>query len=242
MFGGVVGKRAKDYKLGSKSGLFKVNEQMVLNKNAEWNTLPGSTSDAPIETLAKADELESDGLIGEGFHYFKLSSTHTTEQLYYKPNMFDDGSERGMVRVFIGSTDVAPSEEKLDNNIQFEWFMVGKKSGSVTGVFANYGLVQVGSLQYYNTNTSGLVGTAFNYGTSGTHYNGTKLMFGGAGAHGIYNTNQNACSWHNSIGAIGAGWNGSTCGGYSGTLKMGLGQSGTPNYSVSGTFEFWLRK
>jgi len=240
-FGGAMGKKASNYNSGGKSGSFFVNEQMVLEKNNEWSTQRGSTSVVPFTSVSEADLDYDNGRIIEGAHWFKLGSAHTAEQLYYKRAMYNNTVDYGMVRVFIASAAATPSEEKLNNNINFYYLLVGKKSGATTGVFSNYGFVESSSTQLYNTNTSGYTGTSRAWGKSGTYRNGNKVMFGGGGAHGIYNTSQNSCSWGNSANAIGAGWNGSTCGGYPNSMQLGLGNSGTASYSTGGTFEFWLR-
>jgi hypothetical protein len=240
-FGGAVGKKASNYNSGSKSGSFFVNEQMVLEKNNEWSTQRGSISDLPFTSVAQADTDYDNGRIIEGAHWFKLGTSHTAEQLYYKRAMYNDTVDYGMVRVFICTSNTSPTEEKLNNDISFNYILVGKKSGATTGVFGNYGFVESASAQLYNTNTAGFTGTSRNWGKTGNYYNGPKVMFGGGGAHGIYATNQNSCSWGSASGAIGAGWDGSTCGGYPSTMRLGLGGSANANYNVGGTFEFWVR-
>ena len=95
------------------------------------------------------------------------------------------------------------------NNIPFTYIVVGRES-SGTGNFGWSGEVEFGSTQLFNTNTSGMTGASRNYwANGGTNLNGSKVMLGGGGAHGIYNTNQNACSWGSANGAIGAGFDGS---------------------------------
>lgn len=240
-FGGAIGKKASEYNSGAKSGSFFVNEQMVLEKNNEWATQRGSASTLPFTSVAQADTDFDNGRITEGVHWFELGAGHTAEQLFYKRAMYNNTVDYGMVRVFVGAHNSAPTEDKLGNNISFYNLLVGKKSGATTGTHSAYGFVESTSVRLYNSNTSGYGGNTRNWGKSGTYYNGTKVMFGGGGAHGIYYSQQNACSWSNSVGAIGAGWSGTTCGGYPNTMQLGLGQANTPNYALGGTFEFWVR-
>lgn len=77
-------------------------------------------------------------------------------------------------------------------------------------------------------------------GTFGTRA-GYRVFFGFAGGHGIYNTGQSVCNWGSSGSAIGAGWDGSTCGSFPSGLRMGVGQDGTPVYTDrGGTWNFWF--
>jgi hypothetical protein len=77
-------------------------------------------------------------------------------------------------------------------------------------------------------------------GTFGTRA-GFRVFFGFAGGHGIYNTGQSVCNWGSSGSAIGAGWDGSTCGSFPSGLRMGVGQDGPPVYTDrGGTWNFWF--
>lgn len=78
--------------------------------------------------------------------------------------------------------------------------------------------------------------------TSGTR-TGYRVYFGYAGGHGIYTTGQSVCSWGTSVsGAIGAGFNGSSCNSFPDDLVMGLGQNGTSVYNnTGGVWSFWFR-
>ena len=119
-------------------------------------------------------------------------------------------------------------------------FISGRLSGSTTGVFGQSAEVDFSSQQTFST-TSGITGTEINKWTDGgTHYNGTKVMLGGAGKHGLYGTGQNPCSWGNAVGSVGAGYDG-TCGSYPNALKLGLGDGDAYYNSTSGTFEFWVK-
>jgi len=81
-----------------------------------------------------------------------------------------------------------------------------------------------------------------NYLTADSGYTPRKVILGYAGGHGIYNPNyQNQCNWARADGAIGAGWDGSTCGSFPNGLRWGTGQSTTSIYANrSGTWEHWV--
>jgi hypothetical protein len=60
---------------------------------------------------------------------------------------------------------------------------------------------------------------------------GYRVYLGYAGGHGIYTTSQDVCSWGlTTSGAIGAGYDGSTCGTFPNALRWGTGPGGTATY------------
>ena len=242
-FGNILGKKARDYTASTKSGNFKVNEAMVLQKNNEWGVVPGSTAAAAFSSVAAADSAAAQSLITAGTHWFKFSANHTAAQYYYKPLTWSSSgsANKGGVLVWKASHNTVPTVNELGENIPFDYIVVGRMSGSATGVFGYSGEVEAGSTELFNSNTSGFTGTARNYwADGGVNMNGSKVMLGGGGAHGIYNTNQSACSWGQAAGSVGAGFDGS-CGSYPNGLKLGLGNGGSPYYSsLSGTFEYWI--
>jgi len=103
-------------------------------------------------------------------------------------------------------------------------------------------LVQRDTLDYraavYWNNASTYSQTSGNTADSGYAYR--KVMLGYGGGHGIYNTSQNVCSWSDSTGAIGAGYNGSSCGSYPNGLLWGTGVSGATYANLSGTWSHWV--
>lgn len=240
IFGAFLGKKASNYNASTKSGNFFVNEQMVLQKNNEWTVVPGSTEGTAFASVDAADSAYNQGVIIEGTHYFKFSVNHAVAQYYYKPAAWNTGvTDKGAIRVFVAASGSAPSENYTGNNIPMDYIVVGRRTGSTTASFNQSGEVEFSSQQLFNT-TSGITGTSRNYwANGGTNYNGSKVMLGGGGKHGIYNTSQNACSWGNANGAIGAGFDGS-CGSWPNGLKLGLGDGDAYYNNISGTFEFWV--
>ena len=240
-FGNFLGKKASNYTSSNKSGRFEINEAMVLKKNNEWSVIPGSSEASAFASVDAADSAYNSGTIIEGTHYFKFSVNHAVAQYYYKPAAWNNGStDKGAIRVFVAVSQGTPSENYTGDNIPMDYIVVGRRTGSTTASFNQSGEVEFSSQQLFNTNTSGMTGTSRNYwANGGNNLNGSKVMLGGGGAHGIYNTGQNACSWGSANGAIGAGYDGS-CGSYPNGLKLGIGD-GDPYYnSISGTFEFWV--
>jgi hypothetical protein len=77
--------------------------------------------------------------------------------------------------------------------------------------------------------------------TADSGYSPRRVLLGSAGGHGIYATNQSQCNWSNGVGAIGAGWNGTTCGSFPNGLLWGTGQSNTAIYAnMSGVWSHWV--
>ena len=86
-------------------------------------------------------------------------------------------------------------------------------------------------------------GAGNNTADSGTGYAGSnarRVILGGSGGHGIYRTDQNQCSWGNSTGAIGAGWDGSSCGSFPNGLLWGTGSSSPVYENRSGIWSHWI--
>ena len=241
-FGGVVGKKAKDYSSQTKSGIFAVNEQMILNADNEWAALPGTIEANAFASTAEADSAYNSGtLTSAGLYWFKFSASHIAAQYYYRPISWNySGTQFGAIRVFKSVSQQAPTENYLNLNIPMDSFISGRLNGSTTGVFGVSAEVDFSTQQLYHS-TSGITGTEINKWTDGgSHYNGRKVMLGGSGRHGLYGTFQNPCSWGSAGGSVGAGYDGS-CGSYPNGLKLGLGDGDAYYNTISGTFEFWVK-
>jgi hypothetical protein len=241
-FGGVVGKKAKDYNSATKSGIFAVNEQMILHANDEWVFQPGTDISTALASTAAADTAYNEGdLTTAGMYWFDFGGSHTPAQYYYRPQSWNyTGTQYGAILVFKSVSQSAPTVNHLNQYIPMNSFIAGRLSGSTTGVFGQSAEVDFSSQQTFDS-TTGITGTEINKWTDGgTHFNGTKVMLGGGGRHGLYNTGQNSCSWGNSTGSVGAGYDG-TCGSYPNGLKLGLGDGDAFYNTISGTFEFWIK-
>lgn len=77
--------------------------------------------------------------------------------------------------------------------------------------------------------------------TADSGYSPRRVILGFGGGHGIFATNQQQCNWGTATGAIGAGWDGSTCGSFPNDLVWGTGRSDTATYeNRSGTWSHWI--
>lgn len=210
--------------LGSGSGIWGIDEAYQFSVDGEWKLIPGLTSAFPLSSPTEAFSLE----ISSGSYWFKSASMPTAIQMMYQPNYYDNSS---FVRVFSSPYGSAATINFIGQGIQFTKILVQRSSADFRGA------VTFGSEQSYNT-TTGITGSSGvnNFGQTA----GTKVMLGGPGQHGIYNTSQASCNWSNSTGAIGAGFDGGTCGTFPNALRWGTGTSGASYGNRSGTWEHWL--
>jgi hypothetical protein len=161
-----------------------------------------------------------------GTYYFKGGAMSAAQQLEYQPGYFND---KPFVRVFTSPYASTATVNKLDLNIPMQGLLVQRDTLDLRA--AVYWITAT----TYST-TSGTTGIAADYG-----YSYLRVILGAAGGHGIFNNTQQNCSWSDSVGAIGAGWDGTTCGTFPNGLIWGTGQSGTATYTNrSGTWSHWV--
>lgn len=91
---------------------------------------------------------------------------------------------------------------------------------------------------YYATNQTFNSRSDTTVAPAGTNA-GTRVFIGSAGGMGFYTTSQNPCSWSSTnLGAVGAGYNGSTCGSFPNDLVWGTGNNSSATYdNQSGNWE-----
>lgn len=162
----------------------------------------------------------------EGTYWFRDGSMTSAIELFYSPNYIES---KPWVRVFSSPYNSAATLNRINLNIPFQGLLVQRTALDIrhTGYFPSH--------QIYNTTNFTNVLT-----TSGTR-SGYRVFLGFAGGHGFFNTSQQSCNWGNSDGAVGAGWNGATCGSFPDALIWGTGQAGTATYTnLSGTWEHWV--
>lgn len=123
----------------------------------------------------------------------------------------------------------SPSVNFYNQNLEFNVLLVEQEDSD------NYQNIGYNSRRTFNFTTNDKI-----QGDFGTRSSGYYVMFGDRGGHGIYNTGQNRCSWSNSSGAIGAGYDGGTCGSFPNDLVMGTGTSGPTYDNRNGTWNFWF--
>lgn len=161
-----------------------------------------------------------------GLYYFKFGSMSSAVELEFQNDYYDG---KPFCCVFRSAYASAATVNRLDLNIPMKGLLVQRDSLDIRAV------VYWTNPITYNT----LSGAGNNTADSGYAYR--RVLLGGAGSHGLYNTSQQSCNWGDSVGAVGAGWTGSTCGSFPNDLKWGTGQSGTATYTnLSGTWSHWI--
>jgi hypothetical protein len=160
-----------------------------------------------------------------GTYSFQPSGFASPIQLSYRPQMQDS---RGWVLVFSSPYRSTATVNRVGQNIPWKGILVQRNNNQLRGY------TYFTTTQLFNNRDSTATST-------GGNRSGYRVFLGGPGSQGIYNTSQNPCSWGDSGGAVGAGWDGSTCGSFPNDLVWGTGQGGTPVYANrSGTWENWI--
>lgn len=159
-------------------------------------------------------------------YFFRFGGMAVAQELEFQANYFDS---RPWVRVFTSSYSGTATVNRLDLSIPMAGLLVQRDT------------LDIRAAVYWSTpityNSVGGVGN--NSADSG--YSPRRVILGFAGGHGIYNTAQQQCNWGDSSGAVGAGWDGGTCGSFPNGLIWGTGQGGTPVYANrSGTWSHWV--
>lgn len=223
--GGRVGPTA----IPDSGGVWPLSEAYQKNRDGLWKLIPGLSEVSPLTSPTEA-ELYS---LPAGDYYFRSASMSQTLLLRYEPG-YEDGSS--FVRVFRSPYGSAAIVNHLDKAIPFTKILIQRDTRDLKGLVRFYS-----AQSYVTTGNPGI------NGVSGTNNFGAtpvlRIYLGLAGGHGIYNTAQSTCSWSGTIaGAIGAGWDGSTCGSFPNDLRWGNGPSNNgPAYSNrSGTWEHWI--
>lgn len=186
---------------------------------------PGLTSSNPLASPVAARTFG----LAAGSYYFRSGSMSTAELLEYQPNYYEN---KPFCCVFRSSFGGAATTNKIDLNIPMAGLLVQRDALDLRGA------VYWSSPITYTT----VGGAGNNTADSGSGYAGSnarRVMLGGGGGHGIYNSSQQQCNWGNSSGSIGAGYNGS-CGTFPNSLIWGTG-TGSPFYdNNSGTWSHWI--
>lgn len=179
----------------------------------------------PLSPLSSPSQAQNLGYVA-GSYYFKSGSMSSAQLLEYQPNYYGG---YGWVCVFRSPYSSTATTNKIDLSIPMGGLLVQRDT------------LDIRAAVYWSTPiTYNSVGGSGN-NTANSGYSPRRVMLGFAGGHGIYNTAQSQCNWGDSSGAVGAGWNGSTCGSFPNGLIWGTGQSGTANYTnLSGTWSHWI--
>jgi hypothetical protein len=166
------------------------------------------------------------GAVDGGIYYFKYGSMSSPQQMEFQGSYYEN---KPFCCVFRSPYNSTATTNLLDLNIPMKGLLVQRDALDIRAA------VYWSTTIVYNT----LSGTGNNTADSGYAYR--RVLLGGAGSHGLYNTSQQSCNWGDSVGAVGAGWTGSTCGSWPNGLQWGTGQSGTATYTnMSGTWSHWI--
>jgi hypothetical protein len=189
---------------------------------ANTASYPNGTQSNPFVSPKQAQDLG----YSNGTYWFKGGSMTAAEQLEFVPNYYEG---KPFCCVFRSPYNSTATTNKLDLAIPMAGFLVQRDTLDLRA--AVYWSTPI---TYATTATSG-------DNTADSGYSPRRVILGYAGGHGIYTTGQQACNWPNGAGAIGAGWNGSTCGSFPNGLLWGTGQSSTATYTnMSGTWSHWV--
>jgi hypothetical protein len=161
-----------------------------------------------------------------GNYYFKSGSMGSAELLEFVPNYYEG---KPFCCVFRSPYRSTATTNKIGLNIPMGGLLVQRDTLDLRA--AVYWSAPI----TYNT-----IGGAGN-NTANSGNSSRRVILGIGGGHGIYSTSQEQCNWSNATGAIGAGWDGSTCGSFPNDLVWGTGRSDTAVYdNRSGIWSHWI--
>jgi hypothetical protein len=189
----------------------------------------GSISN-PFSSPVQAQSSGS-GNLPAGNYYFKSGSMSSPLLLEYQPNYYETKPFCCVFRSPYGST---ATTNKIDLSIPMGGLLVQRDALDLRGAV------------YWSTpiTYATVGGSGNNTADSGTGYAGSnarRVILGNAGGHGIFNTGQSSCNWGSAAGAIGAGWDGGTCGSFPNGLIWGTGRGDTATYeNRSGIWSHWI--
>jgi hypothetical protein len=185
-------------------------------------SMPPGTISNPFNSPAQAQSLG----YGDGNYYFLSGSMSAPILLEFKNNYYENKS---WVCVFRSPYNSTATTNELGLNIPMGGLLVQRDTLDLRA-----------AVYWSSPITYNAVGGIGN-NTADSGYSPRRVLLGSAGGHGIYATNQSQCNWSNGVGAIGAGWNGTTCGSFPNGLLWGTGQSNTAIYAnMSGVWSHWV--
>ena len=191
-----------------------------------WSSIeisPDGTQGHPFGSPVQA---QNSGATSGQSYYFKFGSMTSAIQAEYQGSYYES---KPWIKVFQSAYTSTATVNLLDNSMPMKGLLVQRNALDIRAA------VYWSSPITYNT-----VGGSGN-NTADSGYSPRRVILGFAGGHGIYNTAQNQCSWGDSSGSIGAGYDGGSCGSFPNNLVWGTGQSGNATYANrSGTWSHWI--
>lgn len=228
--GGIISANVTSSSTTSASGMWRASEHFQRNFSGYW---PGSTQLRDGSTAIQATTpsiLRSLGIITNGTYWIWARNVGTQPyayQAYVSFNMVDGKDWVLMMQLNQSGTQGGNvvGADLLGSNIPWKGFCLDYNGSYNYGYFGSY--------SPYATRSDTTAASSGNK-------SGYRCYLGNGGGHGWYTTSQGICSWSEGPGSIGAGYDGS-CGTYPSSLRMGTGQSGSPQYSLAtGTYKSWV--
>lgn len=215
------------YRLPMRCALFRVyNRSLTQNEvTTNYNAIKGKSFGSYSNPFTSPVDAQTRGYPA-GTYYFKSGAMSSPLLLEYEPNYYEG---RPFCCVFRSPYRSTATTNRIDLNIPMGGLLVQRDT------------LDLRAAVYWSTPiTYNTVGGAGN-NTADSGYSPRRVILGGAGGHGIFATNQTQCNWGSATGAIGAGWDGTTCGSFPNDLVWGTGRSDTATYeNRSGTWSHWI--
>lgn len=211
----------------------KISSIMCYNKmlsdleiQQNYNILIKRFFNGTINNPFASPQQASDLGYADGNYYFRSGSMSSARLMEFKNNYYDN---KPWVCAFRSPYSSTATTNAIDLNIPMGGLLVQRDT------------LDIRAAVYWSTPiTYNSVGGSGN-NTADSGYSPRRVILGYGGGHGIYNTGQSQCNWPNAVGAIGAGFNGSTCGSFPNGLLWGTGQSNTAVYANrSGVWSHWI--
>ena len=187
----------------------------------------GSASFSPFTTWA---EINASGAVPyEGEYWVQFSGMSTAIEMTISPSRSGDGG-KNVIRILQGDYASTPTTDhwSASNPIPFRRVIVQRTDESLSGWAVASSNITLGTV-------TGVGGVS----TSSAYTSDVKIiMHSYSGGFGIYRNGQDSCNWSTTnSGAIGAGYNGSTCN----TYLWGTGNNSSAAYdNASGNWSVWI--
>jgi hypothetical protein len=199
-----------------------LRQEIEQNYNAlNGRFIPNGTLTFPFSSPLQAQNLG----YPDGNYYFRYNNS-SSQLLEFKRDYYEN---KPWVCVFRSPYNSTATTNKLGLSMPMAGLLVQRDTLDIRA-----------AVYWSNPITYNAVDGSGN-NTADSGYSPRRVILGYPGGHGIYATNQNRCSWASGTGAVGAGWNGSTCGSFPNGLLWGTGQSNTATYAnMSGIWSHWI--
>ena len=174
----------------------------------------------------------------DGYYWVKVSPMSSAKQMYINFGAVDSKDWCLMAHWgSVHSTGGTPQNINNQSETDLKGFDIPWK-GAAYDLNGSFTYSYFSSYQSYNNRNNGVNNGSVT--SSGGNKSGYRFYIGLSGGMGWYNTSQNACSWNNNSGMVGAGYDGS-CGTYPTSLRFGTGSGGAYMASNhSGNVKIWI--